>query len=150
MEKKISKEKILEACINKQEELIYSFEERVKVSKADAYENDHSASQTESRTAGKVELLKTFEKELGFVKVEMDYLKSLKPEKQNSVVEPGAVVVTNKMTFFIAVSSEKIEVDGQVIFGMSAKAPIYSAMKGLTKGSSFAFNGIEYEILDVY
>ena len=81
MKKKITKSRILDACIQKQEELIKSFEDRVSVSKADAYEHEHSASQTENRTAGKVELLRTFEKELGFVRMEMEFLKSLNPEK---------------------------------------------------------------------
>ena len=150
MKKKIAKSQILDACMQKQEELIKSFEDRVNVSKADAYDHEHSASQTENRTAGKVDLLRTFEKELGFVRMEMEFLKSLNPEKINTAVEAGAVVITNRMNFFIAVSSEKIEVDGEMIFGMSTKAPLYTAMQGMEKGKSFEFNGTEYEIEEVY
>lgn len=150
MKKRISKSQILDACINKQEELVNSFEHRVNLTKADAFEQEHSASQTEDRKAGKVELLRTFEKELGFVRMEMNYLKTISASKTSTIVEPGAVVVTDKMTFFIAVSSEKIEVDGEIIFGMSTKAPLFIAMQGLKKGDIFEFNGTEYHIEGIY
>jgi hypothetical protein len=38
---------------------------------------------------------------------------------------------------FIAISSEKVEIDGVTIVGISTRAPIYASMKGLQKGSSF-------------
>ena len=116
----------------------------------DAYSQDHSASQSEDRTAGKVEILSTLERELAFVQMEMGYLKSLNPGKVNEKVEPGAVVVTNQRTFFIAVSTEKVDIDGQEVFGISTKAPIYAVMEGLAKGDSFSFNGIDYKIENVY
>ena len=81
---------------------------------------------------------------------EMGILKSINPDQVNNKVEPGAVVVTNKRIFFIAVSVEKIEVDGQEIFGISTKAPIYSAMIDLKKGDQFEFNGVSYKIHDIY
>ena len=146
----ISKEIILNACLEKQEELVNSFDSRVTEMREDAYTQEHSASQSEDRTAGKVEILSTLEKELAFVQMEMGYLKSINAGKVNEIVEPGAVVVTNQRTFFIAVSTEKVAIDGKEIFGISTKAPIYFAMEGLKKGDKFSFNGIDYEIEIVY
>ena len=146
----ISKEEILNTCLVKQEELIENFDSRVTEMKADAYSHSESASQTENRTAGKIELLSTLENEKGFAQAELGYLKSLNIKKESTIVEPGAVVITNLRTFFIAVSSEKIEIDGQVIFGISTGAPIYSVMEGLSKGDKYEFNGTAYEIEDVY
>lgn len=150
MKKNISKDLILKACITKQEELVNNFESKVNELKAEASSQRQSASQSEDRTAGDVELLDTLQRELTFVQMEMGYLKSLDPEITNTKVEPGAVVVTNQRTFFIAVSSEKIEIDGQEIFGISTNAPIYSTMTGLTKADEFEFNGISYTIQTVY
>ena len=147
---KIPKEAILKACIEKQEELVKSFDSRVTEMREDAYSQNQSASQSEDRTAGKVELLSTLEKELSFVQMEMGYLKSINPEKVNEKVEPGAVVVTNQRAFFIAVSTEKVSIDGQQVFGISTKAPIYSVMEGLKKDDKFSFNGIDYKIENVY
>ena len=150
MKKNISKDLILKTCITKQEELVNNFAGRVNELVADASSQRQSPSQSEDRTAGNVEILDTLQNELVFVQMEMGVLKSINPDQVNNKVEPGAVVVTNKRTFFIAVSVEKIEIDGQEIFGISTKAPIYSAMADLKKGDEFKFNGISYKIQDVY
>lgn len=146
----ITKHQVLKACLQKQEELIKNFESRVNVSAADAYNNNESASQSEDRTAGKIELLSTFNNELAFARTEINFLKSLNPAKQNKKVEPGAVVITNHLNFFIGVSSEKIEVGGEDVFGISTKAPIYSYMQDKEKGDSFKYNEKVYEIQEIY
>ncbi len=150
MKKKINKSLVFEASFQKQEELIGSFEKKLNELKTDAYSQRQSASQSEDRTTGKVELLSTYERELNFVTAEMAYLKSLNPEITCERVEPGAIVVTNLRTFFIAVSSEKMEIEGDEIFGMSTKAPIYAVMKGLVKGNNFKYGDTAYKIEDVY
>ncbi|MEO7445104.1 MAG: hypothetical protein ABIT96_03165 [Ferruginibacter sp.] len=150
MSKKISKEAILTACIEKQEELVSSYEHRVKEMTDDAYGHTQSASQSEDRTAGKIELLQTLKNELEFVTAEMSFLKSLDPGIKKDTIETGAVVVTDQRTFFVAVSSEKVEAGGQEVFGLSPNAPIYSVMKGLKDGNAFSFNDIDYKIISVY
>ena len=150
MKKNISKAGVLAACLQKQEELIESFESRVNESKADTYSHNQSASQSEDRTAGKMELLNTYRNELAFVKSEMDFLKSLDATIEHAKAEPGAMVITNHLNFFIGVSSEKIEVDGAEVFGISTNAPIYKMMQGMGNGDKFRFNKREYKIEDVY
>jgi hypothetical protein len=150
MKNNISKSAILQACMNKQEQLIENFESRVTTTKTDAFSRDHSASQSESRTANNIELLTVYENELAFAKAEYDFLKSFEPLTIKTKAEVGAVVVTNKLTFFISVSVEKVEVDGGVVYGISAQAPIYAAMEGKEKGDKFKYNEAEYEIEDVY
>ncbi len=150
MKKNITKNNILQACLEKQEELIAGFERRVSETRTDAYSRQESASQSESRTPGKIELLAKFESELEFARMEMEYLKTLDTSGVNSIVQPGAVVVTNQRTFFIGVSSEKIEVDGSEVFGISTKAPIYGVMQGLAKGDTFEYNDTAYVIKNLY
>jgi transcription elongation GreA/GreB family factor len=150
MKKKITKDQILQACLQKQEELVKSFKKRVSEMTKDAYTHNHSASQRENRSTGKVEVLSTLKKELSFVQREMKYLTTLDPEKVNTKVEPGAVVITNVLDFYISVSSEKVKIGSNIIYGISTKAPIYKAMRGLQKGDTFSFNKKEYTIKDVY
>lgn len=150
MKKNISKNQILDACLEKQEELIAGFERRVNETRIDAYARQESASQSENRTPGKIELLSKFETELEFAKLEMVYLKTLDPSGENTIVEPGSVVVTNQRIFFIGVSSEKIDIDGNEVFGISTKAPIYGVMQGLKNGDTFEYNDTKYEIKKVY
>lgn len=150
MKKTISKQMIRDTCLQKQLELVNSFDNRVNEMTAEANSQNQSASQSEDRNAGNIEILSTMESELEFVQREMAVLKALNPDQVNTVVEPGAVVVTKDRTFFIAVSSEKVDIDGQVIFGISTNASIYSAMQGLKKGDTFEFNGVAYKIEYVY
>jgi hypothetical protein len=59
------------------------------------------------------------------------------------------MVVTKFRTFFNAISSEKIEIEGESIFGIFTKAPIYKVMQGLKKGDKFECNGTAFEIEEV-
>ena len=146
----IPKKMILEACLQKQNDLIDGFTNRLEIMETDAVDHDHSPSQSDSRTAGKMELINAIGNELTFAQREMEFLKSLDSSKICDIVEPGAVVITNKMTFYICVSIENFEVAGKDFFGMSYKAPLYAEMRGLKKESSFKYNETEYYILDIY
>lgn len=150
MKNKIGKIQILQACIQKQEELVDSFQKRQEEMHNDTYNQDGSDSQTEDRKAGKVEVLNALGDELIFANQELLYLNSLNVDDESTVIEPGSVVVTKEITFFIGVSSEKVEVDGETFFGISTKAPIYQNMEGLKKGDKFQFNETKYVIEDVY
>jgi transcription elongation GreA/GreB family factor len=150
MKKVISKAVIRDTCLQKQQELVDNYGSRVSEMTADANSLEHSTSQSEDRSAGDIEILSTMATEMEFAQREMSFLKTLNPEFVNTIVEPGAVVVTKERTFFVAVSSEKVEIDGQVIYGISTNAPIYSAMQGLKKGDTFEFNDKAYKIANLY
>ncbi len=150
MKNRIDKNKILQACIENQNELIDNFKKREAEYNEDTFSQNESASQSEDRRAGKYELLKALGDELAFAQKELAYLNSLDVAEESTVVEPGATVVTDKLTFFISISGEKIEIDGETIIGISTRAPIYASMRGLEKGSSFTFNETTYVIEDVY
>jgi hypothetical protein len=88
--------------------------------------------------------------ELAFAQQGLAFLNSLDVTEESSVVEPGAIVITDQLNFFIGVSSEKVEMDGVTIIPISTKAPIYANMRGLAKGGSFQFNETSYVIEDLY
>lgn len=150
MSKKISKAAILSACIQKQQDLIDNFNQRLEEAKTDAYSHTETPSQTDEGSTSPEEVLQVMSQELDFVQYEMSVLKAINTDDVCQKVEKGAVVVTDKRIFFIAVSIEEIEVENEKIFGMSEKAPLYGKMKWLKKGDSFEFNKTKYEIEDIY
>lgn len=150
MKKKIDKQELLKICIQKQEEQVANFSSRVASMKSDLDSNSNSASQTEDRTAGNAEILHNYEQELAFSATDLNYLKSINPDTEYSTVEPGALVVTKELRFLISISTEKFEIDGDTIVGISDRAPIYQGMQGLAKGDSFKFNETEYLIEEIY
>lgn len=64
-------------------------------------------------------------------------------------VAPGAAVLLPDLSFIVAVSTEKFEVNGRTFMGISPQSPIYRAMDGLGAGDSFTHAGKDYEIQDV-
>lgn len=149
MKAKITKQEVLNICIQQQEKQVEDLDGRVTSMKSDINNKDHSDSQNEDRQAGNVELLMIYERDLALSQTDLNYLKSFSPDEKYETVQPGTLVITNEMIFLIAISTEKFEIDGQTVVGISLRAPIYSAMEGLVKGDSFKFNESEYMIEDL-
>jgi hypothetical protein len=150
MSQRISKAAILTACLKKQEDLIEHFNQRIEEVNAEAYNHTETPSQTDEGSDSSEELLEVMGQELSFARAELETLRSIDPANPADHVERGAVVVTDKRTFFIGVSSEEIEIDSVKIFGMSEKAPLYSQMRSLKTGDGFQFNGTKYLIEAIY
>ncbi|MEO7523122.1 MAG: hypothetical protein ABIT58_03465, partial [Ferruginibacter sp.] len=150
MKKKITKQEVLNICIQKQEEQVKNFDSRVNSIKSDVNVNDDSASQTEDRQAGTAEMLSIYQNEQVVSVADLQYLKSLSELADCSIVQPGALVITLEIVFFIAISTEKFTIDGHNVIGISVNAPIYEVMEGLSKGDSFNFNEMEYLIEEIY
>lgn len=147
---RISKKAILESCLNRQDELITGFEKRVAEAKSDAYGHQDSPSQDEETAAAKLDVVTMLEEELGFARYERAILEEIDPDEILDQVQKGAVVVTDQRLFFIGVSTEEVEVNGNKVFGMSEKAPLYLEMRTKKKGETASFNGTSYRIEDVY
>ncbi|MEO7768082.1 MAG: hypothetical protein ABIS01_11675 [Ferruginibacter sp.] len=150
MKNKITKQEVLNICIQKQEEQVENFDSRVTSMKSDINNKDNSVSQTEDRQTGKIEMLGIYEREQAISTTDLNYLKSLSSIEEYSTVQAGALVFTDDLLFFIAISTEKFEIGGVTIIGISVRAPIYKAMEGLAKGDSFKFNETEYLIKELY
>ena len=83
--------------------------------------------------------------------LELKNLNKIRIEKPlPDTVDFGSIVVTDKETFFVAVSLEAFDVDGRHVYGLSDRAPIFFKMKGKKAGDSFTYNDTTYQIKDVY
>jgi transcription elongation GreA/GreB family factor len=150
MNPELSKERILHACIIKQQLTIEDFEKEINQMRTELTSHGESASQDQKPSREKNELLVRMEGELIFLKNELMTLENIDADHVSKKVELGAVVVTDQRVFFISTSIESVEVNGNSVFGLSVHAPIYEAMKGKEKGDRIEFNGLRYQILDIY
>lgn len=97
-------------------------------------------------------------KETAFLRKEEAYkieqvinlFKNYRFEKEHEVVEPLAVVETNKGNFFISRAVKDVTIDGVKYHLLATDAPIYSVLEGKKKGDKFKFNNINFEIKDLY
>lgn len=150
MANKKMKQQVLDICLEKQEKQVENLTGRVEATRSDINDSTYSASQSEDRKAGKTEMLRIYESELAFSTADLNYLKSLDVDAAYDTVQPGSLVVTNNLIFYVAISTEKFELDGKPAVGISVNAPIYQSMTGLSKGDSFHFNDAEYLIEELY
>ena len=146
----ISKAAILHASIIKQQLTLDDFEKEIQSLQHELTTHEESASQEHQGSAEKNELLVRLDHEVGFLKKELMDLETIDPQKICNHVEPGAVVVTDQRIFFISTSVEQLEINGQSVFGISVKAPIYPSMKDKKAGDFFQYGGVNYHILEVY
>lgn len=153
-DKRALRNKILEVCTQKQQSRIDDFMLRTKaildttgLGNEEEYDNNELSQKTQAS-----EEITCLNEALSQAKEEMNFLRDLKKTQLSfhSIVGPGAIVITDKAIFLIAVSTENFSVEGKTLIGISTRSPLYQTMKGLTVGSIFIKNGLTYKITDIF
>lgn len=145
-----AKEKMLQACLAKQRQLIADFNRGID-ELAGSGSREEGADQP-----GLVEEValrrRQLTDQLSFAKEELKILEDMLPgcNEKHDAVGLGSAVVTDNGIFYVSVSIERFDAEGMPIFGVSLKSPLYKAMSGKRKGESFAFGPQTYWIMDVY
>ncbi len=81
---------------------------------------------------------------------DLNVLEKINCQELKEKVEFGAIIFSDTTKFIIAISSGKIECDGEIYYAISPAVPLYKAMEGLKAGDSFEFNGKRQTIMDLY
>ena len=81
---------------------------------------------------------------------ELNVLEKIDAKALKHKVEFGAIVISDSCKFIIAISAGKIELDGEIYYAISPAVPLYKAMEGMTKGTSFEFNGKKQTIHELF
>ncbi|MEB2785262.1 hypothetical protein [Algoriphagus persicinus] len=143
------KELLLEECLFIQRSLLNDFTVRIEELR-EFYDPEFSISRGGVSIA--LSEINFIEEELEFAKEEMRILNFLKSNlgKPHETPELGAVVVTDKVSFFISVSIEEFIVREDRYFGISTRSPIFKAMRGKSKFETFAYGSTNYLIKDIF
>lgn len=147
------KQSVLQAAIDKQAELISNFSKRLSDMRGgEKFINETQFDAQQASFNNEInEQMEGIAGQMSFAEAEMNILKQLKNSIQlQDEVRVGSLVMTDKMNFFIAVSSEDLSVDGEPFFGISTKAPIYTEMAGKKTGDSFKMNDSTYKIVETF
>ncbi len=73
----------------------------------------------------------------------------INPLKKCTKVELGALVATDVGNYFLSVSIGKMQLEGQLYFGVSPVSPIGQALLNHKEGDSVVFNGRKFQIKHV-
>lgn len=74
-------------------------------------------------------------------------LRNIDYKKTHTYVEPGSLVETSMGIFFIAMSADEIEIDGECYCPISLNSPIGQAIKEKQAGEKVSFRG---KVLEIY
>ena len=150
----ILRNRILDACIEKQQHQLNDFNNRIKnILSHESLGNEEEYDNTElSHNSQQADEINALNESLTFANSDMNVLQYLKTlyEVLHSTPEPGAVVVTNRGKFFISVSAGEINVAGEPFIALSTQSQLFLAMKGKRNGDSFEFGKHTYQIREIF
>lgn len=81
---------------------------------------------------------------------DLNVLERIKCDELKDKVEFGAIIKSDVSNFIIAISSGKIELNGDIFYAISPAVPLYKVMEGLKVGESFEFNGKKQIIKELF
>lgn len=81
---------------------------------------------------------------------DLNVLEKINCQDLKKKVEFGAIIISDASKYIIAISSGKIECDGETYYAISPAVPLYKAMEGLKQGESFEFNGKRQTIKELF
>lgn len=144
------KEEIRNKIIEQERELLMNMREvhKMHTNAADLDEdsslsNEDFAQQDQSR-----ESAKGIETRITQNKIALDTFVNL-DHSPKTKAEPGALVLTNTLNFYIGIASSVFEYQGKNYIGLDVNAPIYSVLNNAEAGSEISFNGKKYEVLQI-
>lgn len=94
------------------------------------------------------ESARSLETRIGQAKIALDSFLNLDFGNKTQV-EPGALVLTNSLNFFVGISATPFELGGKKYIGINTSAPIYSALEGSKAGDEIEFNEQKYKIQEI-
>lgn len=77
-------------------------------------------------------------------------LDQIHPCRNTEYVSNGSLVLTNRGSFYLAISAGQLLINGNNYYAVSAASPIGSLLKGRKAGDEFNFNLKQYIIQQVY
>lgn len=148
----ILKQKLQKACED-------SLEKRLKDIKAALEEAQEAANQETKSSAGdkhetgrammQLETEK-LSRQLQEVLNEQQTLKTIRADQTKQSVDRGALVITNHIKLYIAISAGRLPMDGVEYFAISINTPLGLALKGKKAGDNTIFQNKTYEILQIF
>ncbi|MGA1227295.1 MAG: hypothetical protein ACO3VF_08710 [Tamlana sp.] len=144
------KQQLLQICNERVDKRISDYKEEINLIK-DAIENNDRGN-SEDDDSGNGKLLNDLEKNMAYLNdayKTKDYLKQIKTNANTNDVVLGSIVKTSQMTFYIATSIGKIELDNEIYYAISLSSPIGQLLKNKTVNTSFEFNQNKYTITEI-
>lgn len=145
------KNKICEACLEKQKALAATTKEAMDMAQQSA--NEEKGSMEEKFESFREQLIRDrdmFARKLGEHISGLDTLRQIDANRLFSSVQLGSVVITEKQKFFISIGLGEIKLADDTYFAISVMSPLYQQMEGKKADDSYDFRGVPTKIISVF
>lgn len=144
------KTQLLELCQQYAEKRVLGYRKEIDLIKESIESNDKVSNEEDD--SGNSKLLDDLEKNMNYLNDAnkmREQLKLVRPNLVSDVAVLGSLIKTDSITFFIALSIGKVELDHSEYFIISLASPIGQLLKHRKKGDRFVFNDKSYVIQEV-
>lgn len=144
------KTKLLELCNQHVNKRINDYKNEIDLIKESIESNDKVSNEEDD--SGNSKLLDDLEKNMTYLNDAQKMREQLQLIRPNLITDSavlGSIVKTDSLSFFIAISMGKVEVEGNDYFIISMLSPIGQLIRSKSKGHQFEFNGKQYTITEV-
>ncbi|SDH59983.1 hypothetical protein [Winogradskyella thalassocola] len=144
------KTQLLELCTNYADKRVLGYKNEIELIKESIENNDKVSNEEDD--SGNSKLLDDLEKNMNYLNDANKMREQLKLVRPNLVSDNavlGSLVKTDSMTFYIALSLGKVEVEGSEYYIISLASPLGQLLKNRKKEDQFKFNDKSYVIKDV-
>jgi len=148
----LNKTALLNQCTRILEEKIHSYQTKISELEFSKSEDTKSSAGDKFETSREM-LQQEIDKltgQLQLQKADLLKINHLLNTSSTSTVGEGSLVITESMTFLIAVSLGKVVIEDVVCYVISVQAPMARAMIGKSVGESFMFNGKDQKVLGIW
>jgi transcription elongation GreA/GreB family factor len=143
------KAKLLTKCIEQQTEVIKQLQQEI----TDAQNQANDYGQPKDRyDAFRTKLMRQIELyagQLDKANIVINTLQKIDSEKETTVVEFGALIITNKQKLFVSAGLGKVDINEGVYYAISPHVPIFNVLKGKKVGDEVVFNGMKIMINEI-
>ncbi|WP_178988463.1 hypothetical protein [Winogradskyella schleiferi] len=144
------KTQLLELCQRYADKRVLGYKNEIDLIKESIENNDKVSNEEDD--SGNSKLLDDLEKNMTYLNDAhkmREQLKLVRPNLVSETVVLGSLVKTDSITFFIALSIGKVELEGSEYYIISLASPLGQLLKHRKKGDEFQFNDKRYLIKEV-
>ena len=144
------KDQLLDICNQHVNKRITDYKNEIDLIKESIESNDKVSNEEDD--SGNSKLLDDLEKNMNYLndaQKSKAQLQLIRPNLVSEAAVLGSIIKTDSMTFFIAISVGKVEIEENDYYIISMLSPIGQLLKAKTKGHQFEFKEKKYKITDV-
>lgn len=144
--KSISKKKVIDKVLQMKEDTLEGFRSNQRHKLDQASSDDMDNRHIDSKNEEILHELKLLNNNVEVLEKEILSLRNIPIDTEMTNVQFGSLVETDSAIVLVAAPTERVEIDGVNIVGVSTSAPLYKSMEGLAEGDKFKLNGNEQTV----